>query len=152
MQSTSSATRRAVFMGLILLPRQGVWCHLRCPCAAVFAFNCHPRWAQVSHRSCVTPDSLNRHLKCPRTSPMEQDNRVWITEFPPTDLHTCLMQLYPRRCDVPQSLGSSLLQTPNEKWVLPSEKKKKKEKGSEVYIFAWDTALGYLGRRKFLNS
>lgn len=72
---------------------------------------------------------------------MEQDNRVWITEFLPTHLHTCLMQLYPRRCDVPQSLGSSLLQTPNEKWVLPSEKKKKKKKKVLRYIYLPETLL-----------
>lgn len=33
-QSTSFATRCAFFMGLNLLPRQGGWCHLRCPWTA----------------------------------------------------------------------------------------------------------------------
>lgn len=56
------------------------------------------RWAQVSHRSCVTPPSLNRPLKRLRTSPMEGGNHALITEFHPIHLHTNLMQLYPRVC------------------------------------------------------
>lgn len=123
MQSTSFATRCAVLMGLILLPRQGGWCHLRCPWAAALALSCHSRRAWVSHRSCLTPASLNRPLKWPRPPPMERDNHMWITEFHATHLHRHFMQLYPRRHRAPQSLGRSLLQTPTEKWVSPHEKK-----------------------------
>lgn len=85
-------------MGLNLLPRQGGWCHLRCPWTAGIGFSYHYRWAQVSHRSCVTPPSLNRPLKWLRTSPMEGGNHALITEFHPIHLHTNLMQLYPRVC------------------------------------------------------
>lgn len=101
----------------------GGWCHLRCPWAAVLAFRCHSRWAQISHRSRVTPASLNRPLKWSRISPMEWDNPAWITELHPTRLHPHLMQCYPKRCHVPLSLGCALLQTPTEKCVSPSEKK-----------------------------
>lgn len=124
-------------MGLILLPRQGGWCHLRCCWAAVLAFSCHCRRAQVSHRSCVTPARLNRPFKWPRTSPVEQYNHVW-TDFHPTHLHIHLTQLYPRRYQVPQSLESSLLLTPTKKWVLLSEEKN----SSEVQMDSLHSFLG----------
>lgn len=85
MQSTSFATRSAFFMRLNLLPRQGGWCHLRCSWTAGIGLSCHYRWAQVSHKSCVTSSSLNSPLKWLRTSPMGRRQPCmdkWVSPHP----------------------------------------------------------------------
>lgn len=85
MQSTSFATRSAFFMRLNLLPRQGGWCHLRCSWTAGIGLSCHYRWAQVSHRSCVTSPSLNSPLKWLKTSPMGRRQPCmdkWVSPHP----------------------------------------------------------------------
>ena len=112
-------------MGWILLPRQGGWCHLRCPWVAVLAFSRHSRSTRVF------PQVLCHPSRPEQTRQVVKDTSNGLREpaSPPVSPHRCscisahLMQLSPRRHHAPQSLGRSLLQTPTEQRVSPSEKK-----------------------------
>lgn len=101
---------------------------------------CHPRQPEQTPK--VAKDISNG------TRQPCVDN--WVSTHPSSYMSHAALSQKMWCASVPRELSS-----PDTQWKVGLtiwEKEKKKEKGSEVYIFAWDTALGYLGRRKFLNS